>query len=54
MKDINKCSFREYTRIEYIVDRYVKIVNGQPIFKNLSYKKNKKDFEALKEFIEEE
>lgn len=46
---MKKVKLREYSRIEYIVDKYVKIVNGQPIFKNLSYKKNKEDYENLKE-----
>lgn len=49
---MNEPKLREYSRIEYIVDKYVKIVNGQPIFKNLSYKKNKDDFETLKDFVE--
>ena len=32
-----------------LLKKYVKVVNGQLIFKGLSYKKNSDDFEAIKE-----
>ena len=34
-----------------IIKKHIKIVNGQLIFKGISYKKNIKDYELLKEVL---
>lgn len=34
----------EETTLEDLLKKYVKVVNGQLIFKNISYKKNKEDY----------
>ena len=43
---------KEHRALE-IIKKHIKIVNGQLMFKGISYKKNIKDYELLKEVLYE-